>query len=86
MKMLKARKGSLTRGTIEKAFIGVIMITVLFAALTTLIPQAQTAGDALNASGVPLGSLFVSGGVIFLIVMAGVLMLVLNHFMGGKKR
>ena len=52
------------------ALIGII---VLFLALAELLPSAQTAGDTLNATGVPLGSLFASGGVVFLIIMAGIL-------------
>lgn len=56
-------------------FIGII---VLFLIVAELYPTAADAGDTLNASGMPLGSLFVSGGVIFVIIAAGILFAVLK--------
>jgi len=56
-------------------FIG---ITVLFLIVADLYPTAADAGDDLNASGFPLGSLFVTGGVVFIVVAAAILMGVLK--------
>lgn len=39
---------------------------------------AGDAGDDLNESGFPLGSLFVTGGVVFIVVAAAILMGVLK--------
>ena len=56
-------------------FIGVV---VLFLIVAELYPEAASAGDSLNESGNPLGSLFVSGGVIFVIIAAGLLFVVIK--------
>ena len=56
-------------------FIG---ITVLFLVVAELYPTAGDAGDDLNESGFPLGSLFVTGGVVFIVVAAAILMGVLK--------
>jgi hypothetical protein len=71
--------------TIDKAIMGIILLVVLFLLYAELIPTAQTAGDSLNASGVPLGSLFTSGGVVFVIIMASLIVLVVRKFSAGKK-
>lgn len=72
-------------GTVEKYTYGLVILTVMFLLLAQLLPEAQDAGDTLNASGVPFGSLFVGGGIVFLIIMAGVLLLVIRNAMGGRK-
>lgn len=59
----------------------VLGIAILFEVLSAMVPTAQSAGDALNASGVPLGTLFAGGGVVFLVIMAGVLYKVFNTAM-----
>ena len=56
-------------------FIG---ITVLFLIVADLYPTAADAGDDLNASGFPLGTLFVTGGVVFIVIAAAILMGVLK--------
>ena len=57
---------------------GFIGLVVLFYVVAELYPTAAAAGDALNASGAPLGTLFVGGGVVFLIAMAGILLWVVK--------
>ena len=57
-------------------FIG---ITVLFLIVAELYPTAADAGDDLNASGFPLGTLFVTGGVVFIVIAAAILMGVLKN-------
>lgn len=58
---------------IDKLVYGLLGLVVLFNLLAVLIPDVGTAGDTLNSSGAPLGSLFVTGGIVSLIIMAGVL-------------
>lgn len=86
MNLIKSRKGQLGGNVIEKAILAIVLLVVLLQLYATLIPEAQTAGDALNASGVPLGGLFVAGGVIFVIIMAALVILVVKSFMSGTKR
>jgi len=83
MKMNKF--GKLGVGVLQTAILAIILLTVLFTLYSDLIPEAQTAGDELNASGVPLGSFFTGGGIVFLIIMAALLILVIKSFMGGRK-
>lgn len=85
MKLLKSKKGELSTGTISTAIESLILLVVLFLLYANLVPEAQTAGNELNASGVPLGSLFVGGGVVFVIIMASLIMLVIKSTLKGKK-
>jgi len=84
-KLEKSKKG-ISENYITAIIIGLVLVVVLFLVLADLVPQAQTAGDTLNASGVPLGSLFASNGVIFVVIMAGVLIVVIYAFLKFKKR
>jgi len=83
MKMYK--KGKIGTGMLNTAILGLVLVTVLFQLYAQLVPEAQTAGDTLNASGVPLGSLFTSSGVVFVIIMAALIILVVKSFMPGGK-
>jgi len=47
----------------------IIIFTVLLSLLTLVLPQYETAGDTLNATGAPLASFFQSGGLIILMIM-----------------
>lgn len=85
MNLLKSKQGSITTGTVNSAILGIILLVVLFLLYAELMPEAMDAGDALNESGVPLGSLFVSGGVVFLIIMAALIILVVKAFLKGGK-
>lgn len=62
-------------------FIGVIL---LFLVLAELVPEAMDAGDDLNESGMPLGDLFASTGAVFVILAAGILLVVVGA-VGIKK-
>ena len=67
-----------SNNTIEK-YIGVgIGMVVLFLVIAAIYPDMADAGDDLNASGFPLGSLFVGGGVVFIILAAGLLFAVMK--------
>ncbi len=78
--MLNSKKGQIG-SVINKAIIGLISLTILLLLASQLIPEAQTAGNTLNASGVPLGSLFVGGGILFLIIVAGLFLTSIKPFM-----
>ena len=79
---IMARK--LGMDSLNTAIIGIVLIVVLFQLYSALVPEAQAAGDSLNASGVPLGSLFTGSGVVFIIIMASLVVVVVRSFMPGK--
>jgi len=83
---LMNKAGRVGFGLVDKAITGIISLVVLFLLYAELVPEAQTAGNTLNAAGVPLGSLFVGGGLVFIIIMVGLLILVVRSFMPGKGR
>jgi hypothetical protein len=77
--------GKVNTKMIETAFLVFILVTVLFESVGTLFPTLQTAGNTLNASGMPLGSFFASGGVVYLLMAAGLIILIVRTFMTGKR-
>lgn len=85
MKMLKSNKGNLD---INKSINWIIMLvvglTVVFKLAAALMPEAQSAGDELNASGVPLGGFFVADGIVFLLIMVAIVLLVVKTSMNKK--
>ncbi len=85
MNLLKSRKGVLGTNVLNTAIVAIVLLVVLFLLYAELVPEAQTAGDALNASGVPLGSLFVGSGVVFVIIMAALIILVVKAFLPSGK-
>ncbi len=85
MKYLKSKKAALTTSVLNTAILAIILLVVLFQLYAELVPEAQSAGNTLNASGVPLGNLFVSNGVVFVIIMAALIILVVKAFMPGGK-
>ena len=78
------KKGKLGTSVLNTAILAIILLVVLFQIYAELVPEAQSAGDTLNATGVPLGNLFVSTGVVFVIIMAALLILVVKAFMPSK--
>ncbi len=85
MNLLKSKKGVLGTNVLNTAIVAIVLLVVLFLLYAELVPEAQTAGDALNASGVPLGSLFVGSGVVFVIIMAALIILVVKAFLPSGK-
>ena len=69
-KMFKNKKGQIS-GRVTSAVEAIILIVVLFLLFADLVPEAQQAGNELNASGVPLGTLFTGSGVVILLIMVG---------------
>lgn len=78
------KKGAINKNTLETAFYTIVLLVVIFKGYAALVPEAQSAGDELNASGVPLGSLFTSNGVVFLIIMAALVISVIRSVMTKK--
>lgn len=58
---------------------GIILLVVLFVAAAELYPELESAGSDLNATGIPLGGLFV-GSILGLIVAAALIYTALRHF------
>ena len=85
MEFKKSKKGVLAPGILNQAILGLVLLVVLFQLYAQLVPEAQAAVDSLNASGVPLGSLFVSSGIVFVIIMAALVILVVRSFLPGGK-
>ena len=76
-KRLKKNKKGIDK-KIGNAVIIIITIIVLFQIYANLVPEAQTAGNTLNATGVPLGSIFASDGVVVILIMLGLLFAVVK--------
>jgi len=70
---------------INGAIYAIVGVIVLFYLYANLVPEAQSAGDELNESGVPLGNLFVSGGFVFILVMVGLLLVIVRLAMPKGK-
>lgn len=82
--MKQLGKKGIGTGTLTAVIIALVLVTVLFFVAAELVPEAQAAGDALNASGVPLGGLFAGDGVVFVIIMASILLVVVLAFLTSK--
>ena len=85
MKLLKSKTAALGTNVLNTAITAIVLLVVLFLLYAELVPEAQTAGDTLNTSGVPLGSLFASSGVVFVIIMAALIILVVKAFLPKGK-
>ena len=83
--ILKDKKGQIS-GRVTSAVEAIILIVVLFLLFADLVPEAQSAGNELNASGVPLGTLFTGSGVVILLIMVGLLLTVLKVVMPGSRK
>jgi hypothetical protein len=80
------KKGKLNEGSIDRAIMAIILIFILFKLYAILVPEAQTAGDELQTSGVPLGSLFGGNGIMFVIIMVALVILVVRSFLKGRRK
>ena len=83
-------KGKRAQGGISSnvtsAVEAIILVVVLFLLFADLVPEAQSAGNTLNASGVPLGTLFTGNGVVILLIMVGLLLTILGVVLRRGKR
>lgn len=85
MKFLKNKRGQIST-RVTSAVEAIILIVVLFLLYADLVPEAQSSGNTLNASGVPFGSLFTGSGVVILLIMVGLLLTVLKVVMPGSRK
>jgi len=85
MRLMESKSGKLSTGILNSAILAIVLLVVLFQLYSQLVPTAQTAGNTLCNSGVPLGNLFNSTGVVFVIIMAALIVLVVKSFMPGGK-
>lgn len=60
----------------------IITIIVILSAMAVLTPEAQVAGDALEATNVPLGSLFAGQGIVITLFMVGVFLVIIQSTIG----
>lgn len=81
MNLKRSKNGRLGTSVLNTAILAIVLLVILLELYAQLVPEAQAAGDSLNASGVPLGNLFTSQGVIFVIIMAALIILVVNAFL-----
>ncbi len=84
-KLFKAKKGQIA-SRVTQAVEAIILVVVLFLLFADLVPEAQTAGDSLNASGVPLGTLFTGQGVVILLIMVGLLLVILRIVLPSSRK
>lgn len=55
-----------------------VIVIILLAVFTQLVPEAQSAGDELESTGVPLGALFAGSGAILLLIMVGLVLFMIS--------
>lgn len=79
------KAGKMSTAILNTAILSFVLLVVLFQLYANLVPEAQSAGDTLNATGVPLGGLFTSNGIVFIIIMAALLIVIVRSFMTGSK-
>jgi len=75
----------LSTGMLSGAITAIVLLVILFKLYASLVPEAQAAGDKLNQTNVPLGSLFIGTGVVFVIIMASLVIVIVKSFMPGGK-
>jgi hypothetical protein len=66
---------------------GIIGFVVLFLVVAALMPSLQTAGTNISGGNYfgPISSLFQSGGIVFIIIGAALILVVIAFFMGKMK-
>ncbi len=75
---MKNKKGNVNITALITAVILIIVaIVVIFFLVGSTAPTLTEAADNISGSGLPLASLFASGGIVLLIFMAGVLITVI---------
>ncbi len=79
------KKGQIA-SKVTESITAIILVVVLFLMFAQLVPEAQIAGNTLNSSGVPLGTLFTGNGVMILLIMVGLLLTVLKAVLPSSKK
>jgi hypothetical protein len=70
---------------IEKYVYIFVIIVVLFKIVANLMPTLTASGNEINATGITLGSLFASNGVLWIVLLAGIFLMVIKNVMGKHK-
>lgn len=73
---------------ISSPVILIVTIIVLLQLFAGLFPEVRDSGNELNATGVPLGDLFVGTGVVALLIATGIFLTIVNNLLlkrEGKK-
>ncbi len=84
--MRKINKKGQIASKVTDSITAIILVVVLFLLFAQLVPEAQTAGNILNSSGVPLGTLFTGNGVMILLLMVGLLLTILKAVLPSSKK
>ena len=68
-----------------QVILGVIITALIaFKLLAGTIGELRSAGDEVQTSGAPLGTFFGGDGVLILAFMAGIVLVAVRMFVGGK--
>lgn len=72
--------------SVNKVIVAFVSLIVLFTLYAALVPEGITAGNALNSTaGFSFGSFFASGGIVWILISVGLLLVVLKTFkVSGK--
>ena len=77
---------TITRITFAKVFLSLLIIIIVLNVYAETTPILATAGNDLNATGVPLGANFDENGVVLLIVMLSLaLFIIIGLLRQGEK-
>ena len=82
---MKMNKRGLTGKKIENYIMVFVLVLVLFQVVADIFPDVTTAASNMNDSGFPLASFFMSDGVLWYLVAAGLLFLIYRSFSTNKK-
>jgi hypothetical protein len=82
---MKQNKHAINESTISTWIMVAIMVVVLFLVVANLFPTMTDAGQTLNDSGFPLGSLFLPGGAIWYVLAGGLIILIVKSFLSKSK-
>jgi hypothetical protein len=73
---------------LKNVILGFVLVIVLFQVAAELLPEAQSAGNLINDTGISLASLLASDGVLWVIFVVGLFLVGLAFAFGifGKKK
>ena len=56
---------------VRGVLVAIVGLTIIVTLASVLLPEAQTAGNTLNATGISLASLFASNGILWVLFVVG---------------
>ena len=68
------------------AITGVVLLVLLITVLSVALPEINTAGQTLNATGLPFSTFFQTNGIIMLAIMGAVIVAVVGFVAAKAKR